>query len=225
MPDDSPIANRYVVAVDIGGENDTSDYSVIRVMDRLMMMPEFGLDGKPNIVAEMRYHTSHDMLAYDAMRVAKWYGDALLVIESNTLETKDQERDTSGDGFEYILGIIADIYPNIYMRHNKEEEVADKTMARYGFHTNISTKPKIIDHMKTCLRDKLWIEPSKYCTDEMSIYIEDNKKLTAPKGKHDDEVMSTAILLWVAFKEMPIPTWVNATGYKKDKIKGNIVNL
>ena len=225
-PDDSPISDRYVVAVDIGGENETSDYSVVRVMDRLMMMPEFGLEGKPNIVAEMRYHTAHDLLAYDAMRVAKWYGNALLVIESNTLETKDQERDTSGDGSEYILDIVSEIYPNLYMRHNKEEEVGDKVQKRYGFHTNASTKPKIIDHMKTCLRDKLWVEPSHFCTDEMSIYIEDNKKLTAPVGKHDDTVMSTAILLWVAFKEMDTPTWITTEDYETDQTEGNnIANI
>lgn len=225
MPDDSPVKDRYVVAVDIGGPNDTSDFSVIRVMDRLMMMPEFGLEGKPNIVAEMRYHTHHDLLAYDAMRVAKWYGDALLVIESNTLETNDQNRDTGGDGSEYILDIVADIYPNLYMRHNKEEEVGDKVQKRYGFHTNVSTKPKIIDHMRTCLRDKLWVEPSHFVTDEMSIYIEDNKKMTAPIGKHDDCVLSTAILLWVAFKEMPQPKWKNTSEYEGPVIKGEIVNL
>lgn len=225
MPDDSPVKDRYVVAVDIGGPNETSDYSVVRVMDRLMRMPDFGLEGRPNVVAEMRYHTEHDLLAYDAMRVAKWYGDALLVIESNTLETKDQNRDTGGDGSEYILDIVADIYPNIYMRHNKEEEVSDKIQKRYGFHTNASTKPKIIDHMKTCLRDKLWDEPSHFTTDEMSIYVEEDKKLTAPQGKHDDCVLSTAILLWVAFKEMDVPTWIKTDTYKKENIKGEIVNL
>lgn len=226
-PDDSPISDRYVVAVDIGGPNDTSDFSVIRVMDRLMMMPEFGLNAKPNIVAEMRYHTDHDLLAYDAMRVAKWYNNALLVIESNTLETRDQNRDTGGDGSEYILDIVADIYPNLYMRHNKEEDVADKTTGKYGFHTNVSTKPKIIDHMKTCLRDKLWIEPSHFVTDEMSIYIEDDKKLTAPVGKHDDCVLSTAILLWVAFKEMEVPKWIDTNELIYDKVESdsNIVAL
>lgn len=205
MPDDSPVENRYAVAVDIGGPNDTSDFSSVRVIDRLMMMPDFGLDGKPNIVAEMHYHTDHDLLAYDAARLAHWYNDALLIIESNTLETKDKERDTGGDGFEYILDILASFYPNLYMRHRKEEDVKDGTTGKYGFHTNISTKPKIIDNMKTCLRDSLWYEPSMQCCEEMAVYIDDHGKMTAPPRKHDDTLMATAILLWVAFKEMDTP--------------------
>lgn len=228
MPDDTPIDNRYAVAVDIGGPNDTSDYSSVRVIDRLMMMPEFGLNGKPNVVAEMHYHTAHDLLAYDAMRLAAWYGNALLIIESNTLETRDKERDTGGDGFEYILDIIADIYPNIYQRHNKEENVADKTEAVYGFHTNVSTKPKIIDNMKKCLRDQLWVEPSKTVLEEMSIYVTDHNKMTAPPRKHDDALMATAILLWVAFREMELPTWRKVQQRKQTvqvKDRNNITTL
>lgn len=220
-PDDSPVLNRYVVAVDIGGPNETSDYSSVRVMDRLMMMPEFGLDAKPNIVAEMHYHTDHDLLAYDAMRLAAWYNNALLVIESNTLETRDQNRDTGGNGAEYILDIVADIYPNIYMRHNKEEDTGDKVLRKYGFHTNINTKPKIIDFMKTCLRDDLYFEPSRICCAEMALYEEENKKLTAPKGKHDDVLMCTCILCWIAFKEMPIPEWAKEEYEEYHRVEGN----
>ncbi len=221
MPDDSPIKDRYIVSVDIGGPNDTSDYSSVRVMDRLMMMPEFGLNARPNVVAEMHYHTDHDLLAYDAMRLAAWYNNALLVIESNTLETKDQNRDTGGDGSEYILDIVADIYPNLYMRHNKEEEVGDKVQKRYGFHTNASTKPKIIDFMRTCLRDDLYFEPSKICCAEMAMYEEVDKKLTAPPGKHDDTLMAQCICNWVAFKEMEVPKWITTTIDQSDNIEGN----
>lgn len=217
-PDGTAINDRYVVAVDIGGPNKTSDYSSVRVLDRLMMMEDFGgLDGVPNVVAEMHYHTDDDLLAYDAMRLAAWYNNALLVIESNTLETRDQNRDTGIEGFEYIMDIIADIYGprNLYARRNKEEDIQDKVERKWGFHTNTNTKPKIINHMKTCLRDDLWFEPSKICCQEMSIYEERDKKLTAPPKKHDDVLMATAILLWVAYKEMPLPTWKRKVEVKR----------
>lgn len=210
-PDDSPIENRYVVAVDIGGPNPTSDYSSIRVMDRLMMMPLFGLDGIPNIVAEIHYHADHDKVAYDALRLAEWYNHALLIIESNTLETKDKERDTGGDGFEYILDIVSDIYDHLYARHGKEEDFGDKIQRKWGFHTNVSTKPKIIDNMRACVRDGLWDEPCRTCCEEMSMYIEDHGKFTAPPKKHDDVLMATAILLWVSYKEMPEPVRIRKT--------------
>lgn len=214
-PDDSLVNDRYLVTVDIGGANETSDYSSVRVFDRLMMMDDFGLNGIPSIVAEMHYHTDHDLLAYDAMRLAKWYNTALLVIESNTLETKDKNRNPGIDGFEYIMDIVAGIYGghNLYARHNKEENMSDATERRWGFHTNVSTKPKIIDNMAICLRDNLWNEPSRQCCHEMSVYEEKDKKMNAPKGKHDDILMSTAIGLWVCYKEMPKPTWGRVEKY------------
>lgn len=224
-PDDTPMTDRYVVAVDIGGPNDTSDFSSVRVLDRLMMMPDFGLEGRPNIVAEMHYHTDHDKLAYDAARLAEWYGHALLVIESNTLETKDKERDTGGDGFEYILDILGDIYDNLYMRKRKEEDIKEGIVGKYGFHTNAVTKPKIIDHMKTCVRDGLWYEPSRLCTNEMSTYIEDHGKFNASPKKHDDIVMATAILLWVGMNEMDLPKWVNATEREDAPLSRDKTNL
>lgn len=224
MPDDSPISNRYAVAVDIGGPNPTSDYSSIRVIDRLMMMPDFGLNGRPNIVAEIHYHADHDKVAYDALRLAAWYNNALLIIESNTLETRDKERDTGGDGFEYIMDIVADIYDKgrLYARRKKEENIDEGTERKWGFHTNVSTKPKIIDNMRACLRDDLWDEPSKTCCQEMAIYIDDHGKFTAPPKKHDDVLMATAILLWVSYKEMDAPKWIVKKAPPKlaDDIKG-----
>ena len=224
-PDDSPISNRYVVAVDIGGPNETSDWSSVRVLDRLMMMPDFGLAGKPNVVAEMHYHTDHDKLAYDALRLAEWYGHALLVIESNTLETHRKDHNADEEGFEYILDIIADIYDNLYMRQTKEEDIREGVVGKWGFHTNALTKPKIIDNMRTCLRDDLWDEPSTLCLDEMSVYVDEKGQYNAPPGKHDDVLMATAILLWVGLKEMPIPAWVKARESVKTTVHGDRLGL
>lgn len=222
MPDDSPISDRYVIAVDIGGPNPTSDWSAVRVLDRLFMMPEFGLDGKPNIVAEMHYHTDHDSLAYDAMRLAAWYNNALLVIESNTLEMQNRERDTGGDGAPYILDLVADIYPNLYMRHNKSEDVADKTTGRWGFNTNGYTKPLIVDHMRFCLSKDKWVEKSAICCDELGEYTQhDGNKFDAPAKHHDDTCVATMILLWVAFKEMEIPKWISTNEVVYDSIESD----
>lgn len=215
-PDDSPVRDRYAVVVDIGGVNSTSDFSSIRVFDRLMLMPDFGLAGKVGVVAEIHYHADHDMVAYDAMRLAEYYNHALLVIESNTLETKDKPGDNNG--FEYILDIVSDIYNNLYARHNKEEDMKDGIIRKWGFHTNVSTKPKIIDNMRICLRDGLWDEPSELCCQEMSIYIEERGKMTAPAGKHDDVLMATAIGLWITLKEMPVPTWIKKEHPRSKKI-------
>ena len=208
-PDDSPVSNRYIVILDPRrGASDGADPACITVIDRLLMMQDFGLNGKPGVVAEMNYKADPDTQAYDAMRLAKWYNDALLVIESNTMESMNAERNNGIDPFEYILDIVSGIYTHLYMRHNGEENIKDKTGQKWGFHTNSSTKPKIINFMKECLRDDLWDEPSALCCAQMASYMEDHGKTDAEHGKHDDAVMSRAIGLWICYKEMPAPSWI-----------------
>ena len=216
MPDDAPVSDRYLTVVDVGGRGKNADWSIVRVFDRFPMM--FG--GKPTLVAQLRYHTDHDLLSYDAMRLAFWYGRSLLVIESNTLETRDQERDTDGNMIEYILEKIADLYPNLYMRHRSEEDIAEGRPVKWGFHTNTSTKPMIIGHLVECVRDRLWVERDSYCCDELSIYEKNTKnQFSAPpgKGNHDDVLMATAIGLWVCFNEMDLPKWIEPKSYHRTR--------
>lgn len=208
-PDDSPVANRYVVVLDPRrGASESADPACITVFDRLLMMPDFGLNGRPGVVAEMNYAADPDLQAYDALRLAKWYNDALLVVESNTFESQNKDRNNGIDSFEYILDIVSSLYDNLYMRASKEENISEKPERKWGFHTNPSTKPKIINFMKECLRDDLWDEPSTICIDEMASYMEDHGKTDAEHGQHDDAVMSRAIGLWICFKEMDLPTWI-----------------
>lgn len=209
MPDDSPVSDRYLVILDPRrGASDGADPASITVIDRLLMMEDFGLGGKPGVVAEMNYKADPDLQAYDAMRVAEWYGHAKLVIESNTMESMDAERNNGIDSFEYILDIVGKLYTNLYMRSAPEEDADGTVVYKWGFQTNRLTKPKIINFMKECLRDDLWDEPSTYCCAQMASYMEDHGKTNAEHGKHDDVVMSRAIGLWICYKEMPMPAWI-----------------
>lgn len=218
----SGVKHRYLVAVDVGGRSKKADWSVIRVFDRAPMI--FG--GVPILVAEQRYHTDHDLLAYDAARIAKWYDDALLVIESNTLETKDQERDTDGNMSEYILDTISDLYDNLYARKQSAEQIKNHAPTRWGFHTNTATKPMIIANLVSCVRDKLWIEQSEYCCTELALYQKNEKgQFGAPPGEgmHDDVLMCTAIALWVCYCDMEYPEFVEMkkTVRRKPKYSSN----
>jgi hypothetical protein len=227
MPDDSPVSNRYLVVLDPRrGASEGADPACITVIDRLLMMHDFGLNGKPGVVAEMNYKADPDLQAYDAMRLAKWYGNARLVVESNTLESMNAERNNGIDSFEYIMDIVARYYKNIYMRSAPEEDADGKIIFKWGFQTNWSTKPKIINFMKECLRDDLWDEPSDLCCSEMASYMEDHGKTDAEHGKHDDVVMSRAIGLWVCYKEMPWPQWIEQTKpQERKKISGDKYGL
>lgn len=182
--------DRYVVTVDIGGRSPASDWSVIHVLDR----------GEPGsavmtTAAQWRGHIDHDLLAWKAAQVAHWYGDALLVVESNTLETRSRsEAQVDGDQAPYILDLIGDAYPNLYYRDEGHP----------GFHTNTATKPMVISTLVECVRDGVLIERDAECIDEFGAYERrPDGSFGAITGKHDDMLMTRAIALWVAARRMP----------------------
>lgn len=195
LPDNSiNCRDRYVVSVDIGGSSNNADYSEIKIADRISMLETEGI---PEIVAEWHGHIDHDILIWKAAQAAKMYGNALLVIESNTLETEG----TEGDNFEYILDEIRYFYDNLYYR-TSPEQIKKGMPTRYGFHTNIHTKPTVIDFIKASMRDNLYLERSLPTIDEYDLYEikENGKEMGAVEGNHDDRVMATAILIYVCYK-------------------------
>ena len=199
---DCIIKNRYLVSVDIGGMSERADWSVITVLDRYWLME----GGTPIVVAQWRGHIDHDILAIKAAQIAAFYNNALLVIESNTLEVNDRERDVDGDQSGFILNQIKSFYPNLYERQQDEESVLAGMPHKYGFHTNARTKPVLIAHLQKCLRDKLYVERDKRCLDEFSVYQKlPNGAFAASKGHHDDMLMSRAIALYISYCEMDYP--------------------
>lgn len=189
------IENRYVVVVDIGGTHHAADWSVILVIDRYWMME----GGKPTVVAQWYGHIDHDLLAWKAAQIAKWYNDALLVVESNTL---DKERDVNADVSEFILNRVKNVYDNLYERERSEEDIANNKPSKYGWHTNRATKPKIIKGLQECVRDQMYAERDERCLDEYKVYEHNGQKYEAKQGYHDDLLMTRAIGLWICFNEM-----------------------
>ena len=196
------VANRYLTVVDVGGRSSGADYSVVVVFDRYWMME----GDKPEVVAEWYGHIDHDLLAWKAAQIAAYYDDSLLVIESNTLETRDKERDTDGDHTSFILNQIADVYPNLYARRQSEEAINSGAPRKWGFHTNSSTKPMIIDHLIRMIREQAYIERERGCLDEYLCYEKkENGSFGAISGRHDDRLMTRAIGLFICFCEMDLP--------------------
>lgn len=208
MPDCLKVGNRYVVSVDIGGSSRTSDFSVMTVIDRFGMMQ--GMGGKPKVVARWRGHMRHDLLAWKAAQLAHFYGDAMLVIEKNTADTRKQRLDEEGEHSGTIIDEIADYYPNMYIRATEVDKVTQKVTNIYGFHTNVQTKELVIDNYKAYIEDMLYEEPDEQAFAELLIY---ERKEDGTMGNvdgtynHDDIVMSTGIGLYVSQK-MPLPTWM-----------------
>lgn len=205
------VSNRYLVVVDIGGRWSGADYSVICVLDRLGLI--YG--GNPEIVAQWRGHIDHDYLAWKAAQIATYYNNALLVFESNTLETRDKERVTEGETLSYILQELDDNYPNLYARSGKSaEDVKEGAPVKYGFHTNQNTKPALIQNLIANVRDCSYVERDIKAIDEFLKYEkkEDGFSYGAIKGAKDDILMTRAIALFIS-KTMDFPRII--TGERK----------
>ena len=180
-------SGRYVVAVDIGGRSARSDFSVISVLDRM------GESGMPEVVAQWRGHIDHDLLAWKSATIGAWYDDALLVIESNTLDSHN----TEGDHSEFILSELSQVYPNMYHRVIYDR-VAMSHDTRLGFHTNTSTKPMVIDRLIELVGSGGYVERDEGACDELAVYeVKPNGSFGAKEGYHDDILMTRAIGLYV----------------------------
>lgn len=215
--DDCKVVNRYLVVVDIGGRGSKADWSVICVFDRYWMMS----GGKPYVVAQWYGHIDMDQLAWKSAQIAKYYDNALLVIESNTLETKDKEHILEGgDQSEFILNQIKDCYDNLYARKQSEADIREGLPRKYGFHTNVATKPMIISTLVQVVREHLYVERDERCLDEYLTYErKKNGSYGAIDGKHDDLLMTRAIGLHICFNEMEPPRMVE---FKVKPITGRI---
>lgn len=198
--DEEKVANRYLVVVDVcKGMSAKADYAVIAVFDRYWMME----GGNPSIVAQWRGHIPMDQLAWKAAQIAEYYNHALLVIESNTLETNNTRSEA-----EYILTLIREVYDNLYARKsdNTSNDVREKPPVKYGFHTNVKTKGDIINNLQTVVREGLYTERDVRCLEEYKVYIQNEKGVyEAPKGFHDDILMTRAIGMWICLFEMDRP--------------------
>lgn len=207
MPDapdpQNVVLDRYLTVVDVGGRSNKADWSVVVVYDRFAMMD----GGKPCVVAQWYGHIDIDLLAWKAAQIAAFYDNSLLVIESNTLETHDRERDVDGDQSHYVLNQIKDVYPNLYARRQSEEDIRQGIPRKYGFHTNVSTKPMIISNLIKVVREGMYIERDQRCLNEMLVYEKkQNGSFGAVQGEHDDLVMTRAIGLHICFNEMELPS-------------------
>ena len=126
--------------------------------------------------------TTPDVLAYEAVRVSKLYGHAILAPERNN------------HGHAFIV-VAREIYNNLY-----EEVVVDKRKdvrtRKYGFHMNSRTKPNILYAMNTALNEGSLKIPSKELVRECRTYLrEDMNEISHNEDTigHWDRLIACAI--------------------------------
>lgn len=202
------VENQYIVCVDLGGRSPKSDYSVITVIDRL---PKLVKGGKLEVVARWRGHLRYDAVARMAVLVARFYNDALLVIESNSYDRKKADAGQfveTGDHIRGALAVIGDSYQNLYVRAaTSEEDIKAGIYTKIGFQTNVRTKQDMVDWFVPLFEDDEFIDHDEVFYDEAAIYEEKEGGGYGNKpgdGNHDDVIMTDMIACLVD-KDMPLP--------------------
>ena len=210
MPDKiTPVTNRYCVFADIGGTTKGADYSCARVLDRYWLMH----GGVPIMVATWHGHLDQDLFAWEVAKLGRFFNDALVAIEVNSLREKGKETDHSYT----ILNEISDHYDNLFIRPNPEK--IKENLVQYGFITNRKTKTMIFDNLVGKCRDRGYEETDARAIHELSIYEErpDGSMGNAEgKDNHDDIAVCTAGANWLS-DYMELPKYIK--GSRKEKTK------
>lgn len=196
-PDAMPCAHRYLVVVDVGGRSPQADFSCITVIDRWFTRFK---GGKLQVAARWHGHIRYDFLAMLAVKVATYYGNALLAFESNTFDKKRAEADEfveQGDHIRGILNKVGDKYPNLYMRAATDpEDIKNGIFRKIGFQTNVKTKQDMVDNFIVAFEDGGFIDPDERFYAEAAIYEQrpDGSYGNIPgRGNHDDILMTDMI--------------------------------
>lgn len=189
------VSNRYCGFADFGGQSKKSDYSCLRVLDRLWMIE----GGLPELAAKWHGKLDADMFALQCAQILWRYDKGLLAFESNT---PDQDKEKEGNHFLTAINKLAGLYPNLYIRNN-HESIKQEWVPKYGFHTNKATKGMIIDRLKAALRDEEYIERDLCTCDELDYFeTKADGTMGAVDGEHDDLVITDAGSVWLALDYM-----------------------
>ena len=214
--------NRYVVCVDLGkGASEDADSSIACVFDRYWQQP--GEDGYPEVVGELAVKESEtDLLAWKIAQIAAYYNNALLVIESNTIDSSKEDR------FRAVLDEIKDYYPNIYKRPivNKQD-VGNTGGFRYGWSTNHASKEEIMADLAWAMREGMYVERCDEAVDEMTIFerhADGSLGNVEGKGNHDDRVITRGLGIHFCYKKMDAPRIVDNQTSENVTVTKKIVN-
>lgn len=197
FPGTERVSDRYLVIFDPQkGVSESADWGVITVIDRYWMM----WGGKPEIVAQWRGRIDKDISIWIAAQIAKYYNNALLVVESNTYDSEIKT-----DESELVFDTLSEYYKNLYSR-TSADQIKEGRPVKWGWHTNKRTKTMIIANYVAMIREKHYIERDAAALDEARVYEQKkNGSFGAIEKKHDDIIMTRMIGLYICFEEMSLP--------------------
>jgi hypothetical protein len=164
-----PAFTKYAIGGDTAGDTQGDEFSS-DVIDAKTLEQ----------VATLTMQTDEDLYAKQMYCLGRFYGWALMGIETN-YSTYPQKK------LEELN------YPNFYVR-----EVVDRfnksTTKQFGFNTNKKTKPLILAHLVELVREHTDIFNDEKTLRQMLTFVKkDGGVQEAEQGYHDDKVMSLAI--------------------------------
>ncbi len=197
---EKPRSNKfYVIGADVAEGLSHGDYSVATVYD-----DDF------NLVAMWRGHIDPDLFGDELVKLAKYYNEAYLGVESNN------------HGRTTIKSVLDANYMNLFYSKSYDK-AADVITKKVGWDTNQKTKRLLVNTLARWVREK-WIGvKSKVLIREcMSYIIEDNGSTNAQNGCFDDTVMASGIALQLHLEnrgEDFVPEDTNKLEQQDDKPK------
>ena len=172
--------NSYLVSTDVA-RGDGKDYSVCHVFKIETM----------EIVAEYQGKCTPDVFSRVLNDVGKEYGNALLVVENNSV------------GFAVLDKLKEMRYPNLYHSIKSTHEFVEEYQADQmsnavpGFSMTSKTRPLIVAKMEEFIRNNLIKIYSSRLLSEMRTFIWNNGKPESMRSYNDDLIMACAIGCWV----------------------------
>lgn len=165
---DAPEITKYCIGGDTAGEG--SDYFIAQVLD--------AKTGKQ--VARLRRQTDADIYTKQVYCLGRYYKDALIAIESNF------------DSYP-IMELTRLKYPNQYYRESFDTYTGNLKKS-FGFKTTSITRPAIISRLIEIVRESTELIQDRITLEELlTIIRNENGRIEAPVGGHDDLMMALAI--------------------------------
>jgi hypothetical protein len=182
--------HRYILSVDTASgrgvesldqadaKEGGTDYDVLQVWDCQTWQ----------MVAMFRGKWPYAKLHEVAFPLAKEFNNAYVVIEA------------TDHGLTVINNFVRDyidrgLYPRTLMHSTRYEDEKSKKMAsKWGFYTNLKTRPLILDNLAEAILDaEIVCYSAKVQSECLRFIIDDNGDQHAMEGYHDDTVMAAAI--------------------------------
>lgn len=162
--------NPYVIGADTAGYGE--DYFTAKVLDNT----------SGRCVATLRkQRMDEDLFTEQLYCLGKYYNDAYIGIEINYSRFPA--------ALLHKLG-----YENMFSQKYVGTNLPEGVTHRFGFMTSASSRPIIISHLVSVMRENLHLETDRETLKELSTFIRhQGGKSAGANGSHDDLVMASAI--------------------------------